>query len=69
MNYKPLIKIKLEELMDEASDLSFGEILHSFLRKSMLDEKPEEKVTAWLTEIKDEEIYTALEKAIKFEKN
>lgn len=67
MNYKPLIKLKLDELSKEASDLTFGQLLYSFLRKPMLEQKPDDTKIGWLNNIEDRDFYTALENAIKEE--
>lgn len=68
MDFKPLIKIKLDEFSKESPDLKFGELLYSILRKPMLDSKPDGVSLSWLTEIEDKEFYTAIERAINNEK-
>ncbi len=67
MNYIPLIKVKIDELNKQASDLTFGQLLYSFLRKGVLENNTKEGQLSWLLTIEDKEIYTALEKALKIE--
>ena len=68
MDFKPLILQKFKEMVNESSEMSFGEVLYTVLRKSALKSKPEDARTAWLLDIKDEDFYTALEKTIELEK-
>lgn len=66
MNYKNLNILKLKELNEVSpKNLSFGALLYSFLRKPMLLEKPMEGCISWLLEIKDEDFYSALERAVE----
>lgn len=67
MNYIPLIKNKLDELSKVAPDLSFGDLLYCILRKTSLEQKPDDVNISWLTDIKDKDFYTSLEKALKTE--
>lgn len=69
MDYRPLLKQKLVELIDESKELTFGELLYSILRKKVLKNKPDNANTSWLLEIEDSEFYTALEKAMELEKS
>lgn len=53
-NFKGAIINQLFEAVQKNSDMTMGEIFHSFLRKSFLGKA--------MTEATDEEVYTALEK-------
>ena len=66
MNYKNLNILKLEELNEVLpKGYSFGALLYSFLRKPILWEKPRNGCIAWLLDVKDEDFYSALERAIE----
>ena len=68
MDLKPLIVQKMRELVNESSEMSFGEILYTLFRKNVLKSKPDDAKTSWLLDVKDEDFYTALEKTIEIEK-
>lgn len=64
MNYTPLIIQKLKELNETADEFTFGEILYSFLRNSILKKSPNNISIGWLKGIDDKDFYVAIEKAI-----
>ena len=55
-------------MKESEPDMTFGEILYTVFRKEFLKNKPEDVSTSWLLQLKDEDIYNAIEKAIKEEK-
>jgi hypothetical protein len=63
MNYKPIIALKLTEVVNKSPDLSFGQILYSIFRKKNLENRPFEgsKETKWLLEMNDEDFLRAIE--------
>lgn len=64
MNYFPLVKLKLEEFMDEVPGYTMGQILYSAL---ILKYKNKEFTKVDLRELSDEEFYSLLSKALVHE--
>lgn len=65
--YTNLITSALSDMKEEFPDMSFGEILYSIFRKPHLKTKPDGVNTSWLLDLKDEDIYKAIELTIKSE--
>lgn len=65
MNYKPLIKVKIDEATKILTEYSFGQILYSILREKNIGKKIN-KISD-LISLKDEDILTAVERMIKEE--
>lgn len=66
--FTTLIISSLSDMRDNFPEMTFGEILYTVLRKKNLPSKPDDVSTTWLMSLEDEEIYNAIEKAIKAEK-
>lgn len=66
--FTTLIITSLHDMKESEPDMTFGEILYTVFRKEFLKNKPEDVSTSWLLQLKDEDIYNAIEKAIKEEK-
>ena len=70
MNYKKLIKKSLGDTLDSFPDLTVGEIFYSFLRPKVLQSTDTDlsmEYVKWLKDLKDEDIYFALERFSKQE--
>lgn len=65
--FTTLIISSLSDMRDNLPEMSFGEMMYTVLRKSNLPSKPDDVSTSWLLDLKDEDIYNAIEKAIKAE--
>lgn len=59
MNYKGAILNEIRSMMTNYPDMSFGQILHSFTRRSVLGTN--------LYEATDKQVYNAIEKANEYE--
>lgn len=66
--FTTLITSSLSDMKNNFPEMTFGEILYTIFRKDNLKGKPEGINTSWLLELKDENIYDAIEKAMKSEK-
>ena len=66
MNYRPLVLNKFKEFSKDFTEYTFGQLVHSILTK--MEDKPSNSKMGWLLELKDDEVYTAIEKSIEFEK-
>jgi len=60
MDYKGLIQLELDKLIEENKDFTMGEIFYSFLRPCFLNGKI-------LLDASDEDIFNSLERARKVE--
>lgn len=67
MQHTTLIISALHDMKDEFPNMTFGEILYTIFRKTNLKQKPEGTPTSWLLELKDEDVYNAIEIALKNE--
>lgn len=68
MNYKPMIIEKLKEFSDTYPEYSVGQMLYAMMRRKSMKGKPEGISTAWIMDISDSDIYSAIDKAILNEK-
>lgn len=66
LNYKPLIEEKIQEFFKQHPSYTYGDLLYS-IWASMKGKRVEKKVD--LRDVTDSEFYTALDMAIKREKN
>lgn len=53
--------------MKNYPELSFGEIMYSFLRKECLKVRPDNINNSWMLNVSDKEFYKAIECAIETE--
>jgi hypothetical protein len=64
-NYGTLIISSLKDFQITFPEMSFGEIMYSFLRQNELSGKTLQDIRA----LSDQEIYQSIEKSIKFEQD
>jgi hypothetical protein len=64
-NYGTLIISSLKDFQTTFPNMSFGEIMYSFLRQNDLSGKTLQEIRA----LSDEEIYQSIEKSIKYEQD
>jgi len=67
-SYRAIAVRELTSFIEERKDMSLGEIMYSFMRKGVLFENKDEGKINFLRDSTDEEIYTAIEKAKRYEK-
>lgn len=67
-NLTTLIIQSIEDLHEKLPNLTFTELLYTVFRKANFKEKPRGVNTGWLLEIDDQDIYEAVEEAIKKER-
>ena len=65
--YTTLIISSLRDLKEKSPEMSFGEMLYTIFRKKSFPTKPEGVDTTWFLSLNEEDIYNAVEKAIKLE--
>lgn len=64
-NYGTLIISSLKDFQKTFPDMSFGEIMYSFLRQNDLSGKTLQEIRI----LSDEDIYQSIEKSIKYEQD
>lgn len=69
MRIQPLIIEQLGVFSKTVPGFSFGELLYSILRHKNLKCRTGKESIAWLKDIEDNDFYTAVERAIKFDQN
>ncbi len=66
-SYRAIAVKELTSFIEDRKDMSLGEIMYSFMRKGVLFNNSEEGKVNFLKDSTDEQIYTAIEKAKRYE--